>query len=56
MAFLKIESCTMKSMPQEYICVSSDTKKTVNISVGSTAYETDTKNVYIFNGTTWVLM
>jgi hypothetical protein len=56
MAIKKIEDQYPASFPKEYIGISSDIKPTVNISVGSTIYETDTKNVYVYNGTSWSLM
>lgn len=33
--------------------LSSDTKPTANIPAGSTFLETDTTNVYVFDGTAW---
>lgn len=35
---------------------STDTKPTSNIPKGATFYETDTKDVYIWDGSTWVVM
>jgi len=37
-----------------YHCESGDIKKTDNIEEGSWLFETDTRNRYFFNGTTWV--
>ena len=42
--------------PQDYVGESTDTKPTANVSAGSTFYETDTKALYIYNGTAWVSM
>ena len=38
-----------------FMCLSTDTKLTEGISVGSHALETDTSKEYIFDGTAWVL-
>ena len=42
--------------PRELYGYAADTKPTTGIMVGSTFYEFDTKNLYIYNGTTWMLM
>ena len=49
-------SVNLIDRPEEYIGLSSDTKPTSNITVGSTFFETDTSNVYIFNGTAWSII
>lgn len=36
-----------------YIGLSTDTKPTVNVPLGSGLYEADTGLVYLFDGTTW---
>lgn len=41
---------------QDYIGVSTDTKPTTNVSIGSCFYETDTKNIYIYGPTGWSMM
>jgi hypothetical protein len=38
----------------QYVGLSSDTKPTLSILVGTQFYETDTGNTYIFTGSTWV--
>ena len=35
---------------------STDTKPTVNIIVGTTFFEIDTKTVYMWDGSTWVVI
>lgn len=40
----------------DYIGLSTDTKPTVNVGAGSTFYETDTKAVYIYDGSAWQVM
>ena len=39
--------------PVHYIGLSSDTKPTVDVRGGSTFFETDTTNEYIYDGTSW---
>ena len=34
-------------------CKSTDTKPTTGVKMGTTMLEVDTKDLYIFNGTTW---
>lgn len=41
--------CTMK----HFIGLSTETKTTINVNVGSTFYETDTRNEYLFDGIEW---
>lgn len=36
-----------------YIGLSADPKPTIGVPPGSTFYETDTKDIYIYNGTAW---
>ena len=38
----------------KYVCASGDSKPTTGVPVGSIAYETDTKDTYIYNGSSWV--
>lgn len=38
----------------EGACLAADTKPTTDICTGSKAVETDTGDVYLFNGTAWV--
>lgn len=38
------------------VTCTSTTRPTVNISAGTTIYETDSKSVYVYNGATWDLM
>lgn len=38
---------------KRYIGVHADTKPTSSVPVGSTFFETDTKNIYVFDGTNW---
>ena len=42
--------------PEQYIGLSGDAKPDTDISVGSTFFETDTSNVYVYNGTAWSLI
>jgi len=37
----------------KFIGLSSETKPTVNVLIGSTFYETDTGRTYIYTGITW---
>lgn len=37
----------------EYICSSTDTKPTDRVPKGSGLYETDTGDIYLYDGTTW---
>jgi len=39
----------------EYYGKSTDTKPTAGVKIGSTFLEIDTKTVYIFDGTNWVV-
>ena len=39
----------------KYICLSTDTKPTVNVAIGSEAFERDTNLLYIFDGSVWSL-
>jgi hypothetical protein len=39
----------------EYYGKSTDTKPTAGVKIGSTFLEIDTKQVYIFDGTNWVV-
>ena len=41
-------------MTRKYLCLSTDVKL-VDVFTGSTALETDTGDMYIFNGAAWVL-
>jgi hypothetical protein len=52
MAFQEIP-LTSIDPPKKYLCVSTDTKPTDDVPVGSRALETDTASVYIFDGTAW---
>lgn len=45
---------TIITSTQRYTCLSTDTKTTDGVKLGSLAFETDTGNEFIFNGTTWV--
>lgn len=38
---------------RDFIGVSTDSKPTTDCDAGSTFYETDTKAIYIFDGTQW---
>ena len=38
----------------KYVCASGDSKPTTGVPPGSIAYETDTKDTYIYNGSSWV--
>lgn len=40
---------------KRYIGLSGDSKPTDDTPVGSTFYETDTGNTYIFDGSSWIL-
>ncbi len=37
----------------KYLCSSTDTKPSVSVPKGSCLYETDTGEIYLFDGTTW---
>jgi hypothetical protein len=41
---------------KDFYGYSYETKPTANIEKGSTYYEFDTTNAYIFNGTAWVVL
>lgn len=45
---------TSTDPPKKYLCASGDTKPTTGVPVGSRALETNTADIYIFDGTTWV--
>ena len=45
---------TSTDPPKKYLCLSTDTKPTTGVPVGSRALQTDDADIYIFNGTTWV--
>ena len=40
--------------PQEFIGLSTDEKPVEETTPGSTFYETDTGDTYIFDGTVWI--
>lgn len=40
----------------EYYGKSTDTKPTSNVKIGSTFFEIDSKEVYMFDGTSWVVI
>lgn len=40
---------------QRWIGTSTDTKPTLNVNTGSTFYETDTKTLYVWSGSAWVV-
>ena len=48
MAFVRLGSTP------RYTCVAADVKTVAGIETGATAYETDTGDMYIFNGAAWV--
>lgn len=50
MAFILIHNNRQK---QNYLCLSTDVKPTANIPISSICYETNTKNSFIFDGTSW---
>jgi len=45
---------TLITSTQRYACLSTDTKPTNGVKLGSLAMETDTGKEFVFNGTTWV--
>ena len=49
MAFVRLDSTP------RYTCLSTDVKPVALVALGSTAYETDTGDLYIFNGAAWVI-
>jgi hypothetical protein len=44
----------VSSPPKELFGLSTDTKPTTNVPVGSIFWETDTKKKYLFSGTEWI--
>jgi|GEM_PF-5445444 len=56
MAVKEIKRRGVAKLPQEFIGLSTDTKPTTDVPVGSTFYEADTKNGYIWDGSAWNLL
>lgn len=53
---LAIENIYNKDTTQTYYGLSTDTKPTENIIIGSSYFEIDTTEVYMWNGTSWVVI
>jgi hypothetical protein len=61
MAVVRVNTHGVVDLPEEIILESTDTKPTTTVTgtalpAGSTAYERNTGDMYLFNGSTWSLM
>lgn len=50
-----VESQSLYTKNRTYLGLSTDTKSTTGIPVGSTFYETDNKSMFIYNGSSWII-
>lgn len=51
---MAIERVVSKQRVKKYIGLSTETKPTIDVPVGSEFYETDTGDLYVFSGSAWV--